>query len=88
MIKEAVFTMKLEPQLRAEFVAEAEAAHRPASQILRELMRNFIQDQKDKREYELFLHSKVTKARGSIKLGLGRSNDDVESDFRAKRNSA
>ncbi len=29
MSKEAVFTMKLEPQLREEFMAEAEAAHRP-----------------------------------------------------------
>ena len=41
MSKEAVFTMKLEPELRAEFMAEAEASHRPASQILRELMREF-----------------------------------------------
>ena len=29
MSKEAVFTMKLEPELRAEFMAEAEASHRP-----------------------------------------------------------
>ena len=33
MSKQAVFTMKLEPELRAEFMAEAEAAHRPASQV-------------------------------------------------------
>ena len=45
MSKEAVFTMKLEPELRAEFMAEAEAAHRPASQILRDLMREFVQRQ-------------------------------------------
>jgi hypothetical protein len=31
--------MKLEPDLRDEFMAEAEAIHRPASQVLRELMR-------------------------------------------------
>lgn len=36
MSKQAVFTMKLEPELRAEFMAEAEAAHRPASQVLRD----------------------------------------------------
>jgi hypothetical protein len=42
LMKEAVFTMKLEPELRAEFMAEAEAAHRPASQVLRELMRDFV----------------------------------------------
>lgn len=49
MSKEAVFTMKLEPELRAEFMAEAEAAHRPASQVLRELMREFVQRQRETR---------------------------------------
>lgn len=44
--KEAVFTMKLEPELRADFMAEAKASHRPASQLLRELMRDFVQRQK------------------------------------------
>ncbi|MGO8954707.1 MAG: hypothetical protein ACLPWS_00425 [Rhodomicrobium sp.] len=44
MPKETVFTMKLEPELRADFLAEA--AHRPASQILRERMREFIQSQR------------------------------------------
>ena len=39
MSKEAVFTMKLEPELRAAFMAEAEALDRPASQVVRELMR-------------------------------------------------
>ena len=39
MSKEAVFTMKLEPELRTEFMAETEAADRPASQVVRELMR-------------------------------------------------
>lgn len=32
MSKEAVFTMKLEAELREEFMAAAQAAHRPASQ--------------------------------------------------------
>jgi len=43
MSKEAVFTMKLEPELRDQFMAEAEASHRPASQVVRELMREFVQ---------------------------------------------
>ncbi len=49
MPKEAVFTMKLESDLRADFVAEAEAARRPASQVLRELMRDFIQRQRERK---------------------------------------
>ena len=51
MAKEAVFTMKLEAELRDEFMAEAEAARRPASQILRELMRDFVRRQREAREH-------------------------------------
>ena len=88
MSKEAMFTMKLEPELRAEFMAEAEAAHRPASQVLRELMRDFIQHQREAREYEKFLQKKVEVARISMRKGRGRSNDQVETDFAARRTRA
>ena len=87
MQKEAVFTMKLEPALRSEFMAEAEAAHRPASQILRELMREFVQHQREAREYDEFLHRKVEIARSSMRAGLGRSNEEVEADFATRRAS-
>ena len=46
MPKEAVFTMKLEPELREAFMAEAEASDRPASQVVRELMREFVARQR------------------------------------------
>ncbi|MDP3795447.1 MAG: antitoxin of toxin-antitoxin stability system [bacterium] len=85
MSKEAVFTMKLESELRAEFMAEAEAAHRPASQVLRELMRGFVQQQRQAREYEEFLRHKIDASRASMRAGLGRTNDDVEAAFAAKR---
>lgn len=88
MPKEAVFTMKLESELRAEFMAEAEASHRPASQVLRELMREFVQRQREMREYDTFLQSKVGIARSSMIKGLGRSNDDVEAEFAIRRNVA
>lgn len=45
MSKEAVFTMKLESELRSEFMAAAKAVHRPASQVIRELMREFVRQQ-------------------------------------------
>src|SRR5256885_5449127 len=52
-------TLFRSPELRAEFMAEAEAAHRPASQVLRELMREFVQRQRESREYDEFLRRKV-----------------------------
>ena len=85
MAKEAVFTMKLEPELRAEFMAEAEAVHRPASQVVRELMREFVQRQREAREYDEFLHRKVEAGRVAMRAGLGRSNDEVEAEFAVRR---
>ena len=86
MSKDAVFTMKLEPELRAEFIAEAEASHRPASQVLRELMRAFVKRQREAREYDDFLRRKVEVGRASIRADRGRSNADVEAEFAARRN--
>ena len=85
MTKAAVFTMKLEPELRAEFMAAAEASHRPASQVMRELMREFVQLQQDQRDHGAFLHRKVDAARASVHEGNGRSNEAVEADFAARR---
>jgi len=83
--KDAVFTMKLEAALRDEFVAEAEAAHRPASQVVRELMREFVRRQKEARDYDAFLRDKVDVARASVRAGQGLANEDVEADFAARR---
>ncbi|MBN2970588.1 antitoxin of toxin-antitoxin stability system [Roseomonas aeriglobus] len=85
MSKAAVFTMKLEPELRDEFMAAAEECHRPASQVVRELMREFVQRQHERREHSDLLHRKVAAARTSVAAGSGRSNDSVEADFAARR---
>lgn len=85
MSKEAVFTMKLESKLREEFMAETEAAHRPASQVMRELMREFVQRQREAREYDEFLRNKVEVARHSMRAGQGKSDVEVEAKFVAKR---
>lgn len=85
MSKEAVFTMKLEPELRDAFMAEAEASHRPASQVVRELMREFIERQQQAREHDAFLRAKVDVARAQIASGLVASDVDVEARAAASR---
>lgn len=85
MSKQAVFTMKLESDLREQFMAEAEAAHRPASQIVREMMRQFVQTQRESREYEAFLQRKVDIARTSMRSGDGVTNEEIEAEFAARR---
>ena len=82
MAKEAVFTMKLEPELRDAFMAAAAAADRPASQVVREMMRNYVNQD---REYVAWLQAKVDTARRSIAEGRGRSDADVRADFAMRR---
>lgn len=78
MSKEAVFTMKLEPELRDAFMAEAEASHRPASQVVRELMREFIERQRQARESDAFLRTKVETARAQIASGQVATDAEVK----------
>lgn len=88
MTKQSLFTMKLEPDLHAAFMAEAEASHRPASQVVRELMRDFVVKQQESRAYEAFLRQKVDSARASIAAGKGISSKDVEAIMAEKRRQA
>lgn len=78
MAKEAVFTMKLEPELRDAFMAAAKKEDRPASQIVREFMRDYVQQD---REYVAFLQRKVDQARADIAAGRVHSHEEVVAEM-------
>jgi len=44
MTKEVQMSIKMEPELRDQFMAAAALRHRPAAQIIRDLMRLYIGD--------------------------------------------
>jgi hypothetical protein len=52
--KEAVFTLKLESDLRDAFAAEAAATHRTASDLVRAFMRDFVRRQREARKQARF----------------------------------
>ena len=85
MANEVFFTLKIEPELLAEFIAEADFIHRPASQILGDLMREFIQTQREAGNYDEFLKHKVEASRASMLAEIGHSNEDVELLFAKRR---
>ena len=62
MPKEAVFTIKLEVELRDAFMAEAAATHRPASKLVREFMRAFVELQREAREHDAWFRAQVQEA--------------------------
>ena len=83
--KQAVFNFKLETELRDEFMAAAEKSHRPAAQIVRELMREFIRRQNEETAYEEFVRRKVQAARQSAREGRVISSSDIERDFEQRK---
>jgi hypothetical protein len=66
-------------------MAEADLIHRPASQILGDLMREFIQTQREAGNYDEFLKHKVEASRASMLAEIGDSNEDVELLFAKRR---
>lgn len=87
MSTKAVFTMKLEPELRDTFMAEAAADDRPASQVVRELMRDYITQRRQARDYESYLRNKVEVARADKAAGRSFSNEEIEAEFSAARDA-
>ena len=65
-----------------------EGGRRLASQVARELMREYVESQRRAREYEAFLAEKVSAARASLLAGEGVDNTEVEARYAARRASA
>jgi hypothetical protein len=86
MPKQAVLEISLDLDLHAEFLAAAKSAHRPAAEIVSELVRDYVGKQHQEPGYEEFLREKVEIARTSMRAGQGRSNEEVEATFSALRN--
>lgn len=68
--------------MRAEFMAEAEAADRPASQVVRELMRDHIEHRRQARDYNNYMHHKVEAGCASMRAGRGGSNGQIVQRYR------
>jgi predicted transcriptional regulator len=87
MPKESVFSMKLESELRDQFMAEAAAVDRPASQLVREFMRDFVQHRREAREHEVWFRAEVEQGVREADDPLVRriSHEDVTADWHRQR---
>ena len=85
MAKEAVFTMKLEPELRDAFMKAAAAADRPASQIVREMMKDFVETHEEpSQEYWEFVRRGVERARKDVAEGKVFADEEVRERMKAR----
>ena len=87
MSKQSVFSLKLEPELRDQFMAEAAAVDRPASQLVREFMRDFVQRQRQAREHDAWFRAEVEQAMREADDPSTRrvSEEDVRTSWRRQR---
>ena len=51
-------------------------------------MHNIIRQRQQAKQHDEFVQRKVAAARASVEAGRGRSNDDVEAEFAARRAKA
>ncbi len=89
MSKEAVFTLKLESDLRDAFMKEAEESHRPASQIVREFMRDFVKKQQEARDYDEWFRADIEQALRDADDPNTKwfTHEEVQERMRAQRES-
>ncbi len=78
MSKQATFVMKIDHDLRDAFFAEAKVQDRPAAQIVREMMRSYIETRQSQRSYNDFLQRKVDAGLEQVHAGLLLDNKEVE----------
>jgi hypothetical protein len=86
MPKEAVFTVKLETELRDSFLAEADALHQPGSQLVREFMREFVRSQREAREHDAWFRAEVQKALDDPRPAI--PHEEVRRRFARRRAAA
>jgi predicted transcriptional regulator len=87
MPKEAMFTLKLEADLHESFMREAAETDRPASQIVREFMREFVEKQRAARDHNAWFRAEVEKGlREADDPAVQRiSHDEVAEKWRRDR---
>ncbi len=79
--------LTIPPELHAQFLAEAEAVHRPAVDVLNELVEAFVTRQRDAREHDAWFRAAVEEGvRSADDPNVARiSNDEVWADWKVRR---
>lgn len=85
--KEESFNFRVSADLKAEFKAAAEAADRPAAQLLRDFMRAYVEEnQRPEPGYDSWFRAKVREALRDHRPTV--PHEEVEKHFAKRRASA
>lgn len=80
-MSDATVIIKVNDELKTAFAKAAKTVDRTTSQLLRDFMRDFV----EQNQYDNWLNEKITKARKAVKEGHFQSNEEVEKIFTARK---
>lgn len=84
-MSEATFTFRVDEVLKAEFSTAAKARDRSGAQLLRDFMREFVQQQHEASAHDTWFHRQVQLGLDSANAGNLIPAAKVEATFAAKR---
>lgn len=84
-MSEATFTFRVDQALKNEFATAAKARDRTSAQLLRDFMREFVQQQQEAAEHDVWFRRQVQAGLESANAGRLVPAVEVEARFAARR---
>ena len=84
-MSEATFTFRVDDALKSEFAQAAKARDRTGAQLLRDFMRDFVRQQQEAAEHDVWLRRQVQMGLDSAIAGELLSGEEVEAEAAAWR---
>ena len=84
-MSEATFTFRVDETLKSEFAAAAKARDRTGAQLLRDFMREFVQQQQEAAEHDAWFRRQVQAGLDSANAGGLVPAAEVEARFAARQ---
>ncbi len=84
-MSDATFTFRVDEALKSEFATAAKARDRTSAQLLRDFMREFVQQQRDAAEHDAWFQRQVQAGLDSANAGRLVPSAEVEAKFAARR---
>ncbi|MCO4322338.1 CopG family ribbon-helix-helix protein [Aliidiomarina quisquiliarum] len=86
-MNESTFTFRVDDALKSQFAQAAKSRDRSGAQLLRDFMREFVQQQEEAAEHDAWFRRQVQIGLNSANAGNLVSAAEVEAKFAARRAS-
>ncbi len=84
-MSETTFTFRVDEDLKAQFTQAAKGRDRTGAQLLRDFMREFVRQQQDIAEHDVWFRREVQIGLDAANAGPLISADEVETECAARR---